>query len=105
MKKQILATATALALATGLTTNALAFDHKAGRNGSHVSHLHAGAMHNARARHGNRYAGVRGFESSGPGGWEGDRPHGGFIDLGPLGITAGCGLRCGQGYSVSAWSR
>jgi hypothetical protein len=70
-------------------------------------------MHSFRARGGSRFAGVRGSESSRYGGWSngGSYDHGDFVDLGPLGITVACGSHyhrrdyCGQGYSVSAWSR
>jgi hypothetical protein len=87
MRAQILATAAALMLAVGATTGAIASSHKA----SHARHHHA----------------VRSAES-----WrQGDTGYrGGFIDLGPLGFTAACGSyaykgrRCGQGYSVSAWT-
>jgi hypothetical protein len=98
MRKQILANLTILAFVTGMTTGAMAFDHKADR-ASHVRHFHAGATHSFGARRGNRFAGVRATD---------DR--GGFIELGPLGITAACGSYhhqhgdCGSGYSVSAWS-
>ena len=58
-----------------------------------------------------RLAGVRGPESWYPGGGS-PGYHGGFIDLGPLGITAACGSHphrygyCGPGYStpIDAWS-
>ncbi len=108
MRMQILAGAALFALAAGatMTASAMASDHTAGRSGSHAGRVHAGGMHSLGARHGRRYAGVRGFESARHGGWEGGNPngHAGFVSLGPLGFTAGCGQRCGQGYSVSAWS-
>lgn len=97
MRKQILAGATALAFTAGMTTGAMAFDHKAG--GHHVRGFHAGRAHSSGAKSSNRLAGVRG-----------PIDRGGFIDLGPLGITAACGSYrhqhgyCGSGYSVSAWS-
>ena len=90
MRKQILATAAVLVLAIGATTSAMASSHKAGHG----------------ARHARNYHTVRNAESWRPG----DTSYrGGFIDLGPLGITAACGSYrskhyCGQGYSVSAWS-
>lgn len=99
MRRQILANLTILAFVTGTTTGAMAFDHKAS-HGSHVRHFHAGGTHSFGAtRRSNRFAGVRGANDPG-----------GFIDLGPLGITAACGSYrhqhgdCGSGYSVSAWS-
>jgi hypothetical protein len=99
MKKQILAAATALALAAGLTTGAIASDHRASRHDRHIARIHADGTHSARPRHGNSLASQ--------GGWEGGNPYGsGYRDLGPLGVTFGCvhGY-CGQGYSVDAWSR
>jgi hypothetical protein len=99
MRKQILSSLTMLALVTGMTTGAMAFHHKAGHGGHHVRGFHAGGMHSVGAIGGNRLAGVRG-----------PIDRGGFIDLGPLGITAACGSYrhqhgyCGSGYSVSAWS-
>lgn len=99
MKARILAIAAMLAFAAGLTTSAQAFDHKPGRSGSHVGRVHAGGTHSFRARHGSRFA----LE----GGWEGGNAygHGGYKNLGPLGVTFGCVAGyCGQGYSVSAWS-
>jgi hypothetical protein len=60
---------------------------------------------------GGRLAGVRGPETSYPGvGSPGY--HGGFIDLGPLGMTAACGSHaqrsgyCGPSYGapIDAWS-
>ncbi len=106
MRKQILAGAMVLALAAGVTTSAMASDHNGDRSGSHAARVHAGGMHSFGGRHGHRYAGVRGFESARHGGWEAGNPYGhaGWVSLGPLGFTAGCGQRCGQGYSVSAWS-
>ncbi len=98
MRKEILAGLTILAFVTGMTAGALAFDNKPDRAG-HVRHFHAGGTHSFGARRGNRFAGVRATD---------DR--GGFIELGPLGITAACGSYrhqhgdCGSGYSVSAWS-
>lgn len=113
MRKPILACATVLALAAGMTTSAVALDHKADNGGSHAGRVHArgvGGMHSFRARGGGRV--VR-SENSHHGGWSygGSDYHGDFIDLGPLGITAACGSHyhrrdyCGQGYPVSAWSR
>jgi hypothetical protein len=96
MRKQILAGVAVLAFAAGVTTGAMASDHKAGR-GSHLGRIHAGGMHGASAR--------RGSEFASEGGWEGGNAYGGYRNLGPLGITFGCGRSsCGQGYSVSAWS-
>ena len=104
MRKQILGGAAVLALAAIVTTSAMASDHKDSRSG--VKHVHSSAIYSFRAQHGSRFAGVRGFEGARHGAWDGGNPynHSGFIDLGPLGITAGCGHRCSQGYSVSAWS-
>ena len=86
MRKQILATAAVLVPAIGATTSTMASDRKSG----HGRYSHT----------------VRNAES-----WrQGDTSYrGGFIDLGPLGITAACGSYrskhyCGQGYSVSGWT-
>jgi hypothetical protein len=90
MRQKILVTAAVLTLAVGTTTSAIAFSHKAGHAGRHARNYHT----------------VRNAESWRPG----DTSYrGGFIDLGPLGITAACGSYrskhyCSQGYSVSAWS-
>jgi hypothetical protein len=90
MRKQISAIAMIFLLAASATANAMASSHKAGHAGRHAKNSHP----------------VRSAES-----WhQGDTSYrGGFIDLGPLGITAACGSYrsrhyCGQGYSVSAWS-
>lgn len=99
MRKQILTNLTILAFLTGMTTGAMAFEHKAGRSGSHARAFHAGGTQSVGTSRGRRFTGGRGAD---------DR--GGFIDLGPLGITAACGSPryrhgyCGSGYSVSAWS-
>jgi hypothetical protein len=110
MQKRILAGVTVLAFSAGVMSSAMALDQKAGRGGHHIKGFRAGGMHSSEARRNTRFSGVRGFESwrqndRGHGGY-----HGGFIDLGPLGITAACGSYryknggCGPGYSVSAWS-
>ena len=110
MQKRILAGVTVLAFSAGVMSSAMALDQKAGRGGHHIKGFRAGGMHSSEARRNTRFSGVRGFESwrqndRGHGGY-----HGGFIDLGPLGITAACGSYryknggCGLGYSVSAWS-
>jgi hypothetical protein len=104
MKKQILAAATLIALAIGATTSAMAFDHKAGHGGRHLKTHHAESTHGTAARR-NRLARTRNPESRGDTSYRG-----GFIDLGPLGVTAACGSPsykgryCGQGYSVSGWT-
>jgi hypothetical protein len=105
MRKQVLATAV-LVLAAGVATGARAIEHKASHGGTHVRNLHVAGMHSGH-RHRARHAGVHGPES-----WRENSAdvRGGFIDLGPLGITAACGSYrsghgyCGPGYSVSAWS-
>jgi hypothetical protein len=105
MKKQILAAATLIALAIGATTSAMAFDdHKAGHGGRHLKAHHAESTHGTAARR-SRLARTRNPESRGNTSYRG-----GFIDLGPLGVTAACGSPsykgryCGQGYSVSGWT-
>jgi hypothetical protein len=108
MRKPILAGATVLALAAGMTSIATASDRNGDGSRSHVGRVHAGGMHSFAARRASRFAGVRGFENARHGGWEGGNAYsyGGYKNLGPLGIMFGCGQRgaCGQGYSVSAWS-
>jgi hypothetical protein len=110
MRKQILAGVTVLAFSAGAMTSAMAFDHKAGHGGHHVGGVHAGGMHGFETRRTSRFSGVRRPES-----WrQNDGSHGGYqggyIDLGPLGITAACGSYrykhgyCGPGYSVSGWT-
>jgi len=110
MRTQILATTTVLTLLVGATTTVMASAPKKDHHGRHVRHvqgLHAGGIHGHAAKRGSRSAAARDLASwrQGGGGY-----HGGFIDLGPLGITAACGSysyrgrHCGQGYSVSAWT-
>jgi hypothetical protein len=85
MRREILAGAIALALAAGMTTSAMAFDHR-GAGGHHWRHSHSF---------------VGGY---------GARPYGsgGYTDLGPLGFTLGrpgyCGPNCVPGSSIAAWS-
>jgi hypothetical protein len=105
MRNQILAVATIFLLAAGATTGAMASGHRAGYGGSHVRGFHVTGMHGVNG-HRARLARARRPESWREGGSD---VRGGFIDLGPLGITAACGSYrskhyCGQGYSVSAWS-
>ena len=103
MRRLILAS-TVLALVAGVTTGAMASDRKVYQSGSHVGRLHHGAFGGTHhVRRGSRLAGESWYpDGSSPG------YHGGFVSLGPLGITAACGpsRRCGSGYgtSVSAWS-
>jgi hypothetical protein len=102
MRKQILSVIAVLALAANMTSGAMASAHKAG----HARNLHAAGVQGHATKH-SRVARARGIE-----GWGQSNPgyRGGFVDLGPLGITAACGSYrhkqnyCGQGYSVSAWS-
>jgi hypothetical protein len=74
MRKQFLAGAMALALATGMTTSAIAFD-RGGAGGLQEGGFHRGGYH------GSRFAGVRGFSGyrhgrsgrrfvGGHGGWD-----------------------------------
>jgi len=106
MRTLILVITTVLVLVAGATGSARALEHKASYGSGHGGALHAVGMHRHAAKHINRSAGVRRSAN-----WreEGPNVHGGFIDLGPLGITAACGSYrskhyCGQGYPVSAWS-
>lgn len=110
MRKQILTGATALALAAGVTSGAMAFDQGTG-SGSYLRGYHArgyGASHSYRSGRGSRFEGIRGYESWRHGGWGSGSTiyRGGYLDLGPLGFTAACGSPtygrgyCGQGYSI-----
>jgi hypothetical protein len=86
MMRRLIVAGTVLALATGVTTTAMASDHKADKSGSHVGRFHTAAF--ARTHHlrrSSRLAGAGGPESWYPGGGS-PGYHGGFIDLGPLGI-------------------
>jgi hypothetical protein len=112
MMRRLVLVGTVLALAAGLTAGAMASDQKLGKSGSHVGRFHTAAFGRTYdVRRGSRLVGVRGPESWYPGGAS-PGYHGGFIDLGPLGITAACGSYphrygyCGQGYGtpVNAWS-
>ena len=99
MKALILAIATMLALAAGLTTGAAASNHKAGRGGSHLGHVHTGGTRGFGVRHGSRFATRGGWEVGNAYGYGEPK------SLGPLGFTFGCvhGY-CGQGYSIPAWT-
>jgi len=74
MKRQILAGATALVLASGMTTSAMAFSH----GGGHVGSIHAGAIGPMHSFGGSRFAGVRGYSGWRHGGWGGRRFVGGY---------------------------
>ena len=111
MRKLILA-GTVLAIAAAATASAKASDQRGGKSGSHVGRFHTatfGGTHHIRRS--SRPAGVRGPENWYPGGGSPGH-HGGFIDLGPLGITAACGSYphrygyCDLSYGapVHAWS-
>ena len=83
MKMRILAGAAVLALVAGMTSSAMASEHKSRRHHGRV----------LAAKHGGQPARVRPMVDSG------------YRDLGPLGVMFGCGARpCSTGYSVSAWS-
>jgi hypothetical protein len=91
MRRQILAGAAALVLATAMTSGAMASDHR-GTGGHHW-------------RHGHRVVGVYGAQDDGIYSW------GHYTSLGPLGFTLGpppgrgtCGPNCVPGASISAWS-
>jgi hypothetical protein len=114
MKKTLLAVAAAIALATGMTTSAMAFGHGGGAG------FHGGGMGGFR---GGRFSGLRGFRGgyaamhggtfAGPGWHDGRRfvggygygrygggygpyDHGYYGGLGLLGL--GVGLAAGDGY-------
>jgi len=106
MRPLILVTTTMLVLVAGATSSARAFEHTASYGSGHGGAMHTVGMHRHAAKHINRSAGVRK-----PASWHerGPEVRGGFIDLGPLGITAACGSYrskhyCRQGYSVSGWT-
>ncbi len=112
MMRRLIIAGTVLALAAGVTAGAMASDGKADQGGTHVGRLHTAAFgrtHHIRASR--RLAGLRGPERGYPGSGSLGYP-GGFIDLGPLGITAACGSAphrygsCGPGYGapIDAWS-
>jgi len=112
MMRRLIVAGTVLALAAGVTAGAMASDGKADQGGRHVGRLHTAAFGRTHhLRHGSRLAGLRGPERGYPGGTNPVYP-GGFIDLGPLGITAACGSAahrygsCGPGYGapIDAWS-
>jgi hypothetical protein len=98
----------ALALAAGATASARASEQTTGQ---HAGRFHAAAFGAHHVRRSSRVVGVRGPEIGRPGG-ESPGYHGGFIDLGPLGITAACGAtphgygHCGPDYGtpIDAWS-
>jgi hypothetical protein len=107
MMRSLILAGTVLALAAGVTASAMASDRKGDKSGSHVGRFHTAAFGRTHhIRRSSRLAGVRGPESGYPGGGN----HGGFIDLGRLGITAACGSYphryCGPGYGtpIDAWS-
>ena len=110
MMRRLIVAGTMLVLAAGATSGAMASDRTADQSGRHAGRSHTAASGSAHhLGRGSRLAGVRGPESGYPGGGS---YGGGFIDLGPLGITAACGSYphrygyCGPGYSTSigAWS-
>jgi hypothetical protein len=112
MMRRLIVAGTMLVLAAGATSGAMASDRTADQSGRHAGRSHIAASGSAHhIRRGSRLAGIRGPENGYPGG-ESPGYHGGFIDLGPLGITAACGSYphrygyCGPGYSTSigAWS-
>lgn len=94
MRQQILAGAMALALATGMTSSAMAFGHGGhvgGHAGSFGGHVGMGAIHSGFAA--NRMAGVRGYSAMRHGGWGGP----GYDAYGPT--------YYGYGTPIDAWSR
>ena len=88
MMRSLVLAGTVLAFAAVVTASAMASNQKAGKSGSHVGRFHTAAF--GGTRHARR--------SSRPESWY----TGGFIDLGPLGITAACGRYsyCGPGYGA-----
>lgn len=100
MRKQLLAGAMAVALATGMTTSAMAFDR--GGGGFHGGGFHsgfAGSRGSFAAMHGGNFAGVRGFSGYRHGAWGSRRFVGGGYGgygYGPyyddVGVDVGLGL-------------
>ena len=80
MRKQLLAGAMVVGLATGMTTSAMAFDRggAGGYHGGGFGGYHGGSF---AARNGSRFAGVRGF-SGYRHGWSGRRFDGGHAGWG-----------------------
>jgi hypothetical protein len=112
MMRRLVLAGMVLTLVAGSTACAMASDQKAGKSGGHVGRFHIAASAGANdIRRGSRLAGVRGPEHLYPGD-ESAAYHGGFIDLGPLGMTAACGSyhhsrsACGSTYGapIDAWS-
>ena len=106
MMRRLVLVGTVLAFAAGVTVSAMASDQRAGNSGNHFGRSHASAFGGTHhLRRSSRLAGVRGPESWHPGGGS-PGYHGGFIDLGPLGVTAACGstphryVSCGPGYGA-----
>jgi len=97
MMRAVIFAGTVLALVAGVAAGAVASDRKSGKSGSHVGRFHTAASGGTHyIRHSSQLAGVRGPEGWYPGsaGYQG-----GFVDLGPLGMTAACGFyRVGHGY-------
>jgi hypothetical protein len=102
MRSQILAGVTVLTFTAGAMTSAMAFDHKTHSGGGHARGFHAAGIHSVATKRHSRLSGVRAAKS--------DWNHGGYIDLGPLGMMAACGAYhhkrgyCGPGYSVSTFT-
>ena len=114
MMTRLILVGTVLALAAGVTASAMASDQKAGKSGHRVGRFHTAALAGTHhIRRSGRLALVRGRENRYPGGAS-PNYYGGFIDLGPLGMTAACGSYpptsagyCGprNGAPIDAWSR
>ena len=112
MMRRLIVAGTVLALTAGVTAGATASDQRADQSGRHAGRFHTAAVGGTHhIRRSSRLAGAPRPESQYPGGGS-PGYHGGFIDLGPLGITAACGSyphgygTCGPGYgtSINAWS-
>ena len=112
MMTRLTLAATVLALAAGAMTSAMASESEGRHRGSHVGRVHAAAFGQPHhIRHSSRIARVRGPENWYAGG-ESPPYQGGFISLGPLGVTAACGSyphrygTCGPSYGtpIDAWS-
>ena len=115
MRQQLLAGAVAVALATGLTTSAMASGH-GDRGGFHGGHgFHGGGFHAGHRGFRGTYAGIRGGGLRQ--GWSGRRFVGGYYEgIAPFGHAVGFGPGygtcspddygsgyCGSTFSVVGW--
>src|SRR5690242_1343674 len=109
MMRTLILAGTVLVLVVGVATGAVASDRKTGKGGSHGGRFHTASSNGTHhIRHDSRLAGVRAPQGWYPGSaYPGSTGYqGGFVDLGPLGMTAACGFYpvghgyCGPGYGT-----